>query len=219
MFVIGTAGHVDHGKSSLVNLLSGIDPDRWQEEKDRGMTIDLGFAWFTLPSGNEVSVIDVPGHEKFVNHMLAGVGGIDLALMIIAADESIMPQTLEHCSILRAFGINEGIIVVSKKDLVDNDWLNFATEEIKSHLTEKKFFVDSPILSISIKDDLSVDNLKKVIDEKIEHIKKSMLKESFEEDQPKEIIDNENVDEKPKQEIKIEQSLFVKFLNWIRGNE
>ena len=76
MFVIGTAGHVDHGKSSLVNILSGIDPDRWQEEKDRGMTIDLGFAWFKLPSGNEVSIIDVPGHEKFVNHMLAGVGGI-----------------------------------------------------------------------------------------------------------------------------------------------
>ena len=124
MFVIGTAGHVDHGKSSLVNLLSGIDPDRWQEEKDRGMTIDLGFAWFTLPSGNEVSVIDVPGHEKFVNHMLAGVGGIDLALMIIAADESIMPQTLEHFNILNLLGVSKSIIVITKIDLVDDEWLS-----------------------------------------------------------------------------------------------
>ena len=116
MFVIGTAGHVDHGKSSLVNLLSGIDPDRWQEEKDRGMTIDLGFAWFTLPSGNEVSVIDVPGHEKFVNHMLAGIGGIDLALMIIAADESIMPQTLEHFNIFKVANINSTLKYLREKN-------------------------------------------------------------------------------------------------------
>ena len=91
MFVIGTAGHVDHGKSTLVKKLTGIDPDRLTEEKTRGMTIDLGFAWLNLPDGNEVSIIDVPGHERFVNHMLAGVGMIDLALLVIAADESVMP--------------------------------------------------------------------------------------------------------------------------------
>ena len=100
MYVIGTAGHVDHGKSTLVHSLSGIDPDRFQEEKDRGMTIDLGFAWVTLPSEREVSIVDVPGHERFVSNMLAGVGGIDLALLVVAGDESVMPQTKEHLAIL-----------------------------------------------------------------------------------------------------------------------
>ena len=100
MYVIGTAGHVDHGKSTLVEALTGIDPDRLREEKERGMTIDLGFAWLQLPSGNETSIVDVPGHERFVNNMLAGVGGIDLALLVVAADESVMPQTREHLAIL-----------------------------------------------------------------------------------------------------------------------
>ena len=168
--VIGTAGHVDHGKSSLIKKLTGVDPDHLKEEKNRGLSIQPGFGWTFLPSGKKVSIVDLPGHERFIKNMIIGASGLDFVILVISAEEGIMPQTLEHCSILRAFGINEGIIVVSKKDLVDNDWLNFATEEIKSHLTEKKFFVDSPILSISIKDDLSVDNLKKVIDEKIEHI-------------------------------------------------
>src|SRR6266436_9186507 len=103
MRVIGTAGHVDHGKSTLVRALTGIDPDRLQEEKDRGMTIDLGFAWLKLPSGREVSIVDVPGHERFIKNMLAGVGGVDLAMLVIAADEGVMPQTREHlaiCSLL-----------------------------------------------------------------------------------------------------------------------
>ena len=100
MHVIGTAGHVDHGKSTLVHALTGIDPDRLQEEKDRGLTIDLGFAWMPLSDGGEVSIVDVPGHERFVNNMLAGVGGIDLALLVVAADESVMPQTREHLAIL-----------------------------------------------------------------------------------------------------------------------
>ncbi|HEX3246612.1 MAG TPA: GTP-binding protein, partial [Chloroflexota bacterium] len=100
MRVIGTAGHVDHGKSTLIRALTGIDPDRLREEKERGMTIDLGFAWLTLPSGLEVSIVDVPGHERFVHNMLAGVGGIDIALLVIAADEGIMPQTREHLDIL-----------------------------------------------------------------------------------------------------------------------
>ena len=163
MFVIGTAGHVDHGKSSLVNILSGIDPDRWQEEKDRGMTIDLGFAWFKLPSGNEVSIIDVPGHEKFVNHMLAGVGGIDLALMIIAADESIMPQTLEHFHILDLLGVSKSIIVLTKTDLVDEEWLNLVEIELQEFLAGTNW-KDSPIVPLSNRTKEGVNHLIHEID-------------------------------------------------------
>ena len=169
MFVIGTAGHVDHGKSSLVNLLSGIDPDRWQEEKDRGMTIDLGFAWFTLPSGNEVSVIDVPGHEKFVNHMLAGIGGIDLALMIIAADESIMPQTLEHFNILNLLGVSKSIIVITKIDLVDDEWLKLVEMEIKDYITGTNW-EDSPIISLSNHSKAGLQELISTIDRSLNDI-------------------------------------------------
>src|SRR5436190_2252286 len=117
MFVIGTAGHVDHGKSTLIEALTGIDPDRLAEEKQRGMTIDLGFAWFKLPSGDEVSIVDVPGHERFIKNMLAGVGGIDLALLVIAADEGVMPQTREHLAILDLLGVSRGILVLTKRDL------------------------------------------------------------------------------------------------------
>ena len=117
MYVIGTAGHVDHGKSTLIEALTGIDPDRLDEEKRRGMTIDLGFAWMELPSGREVSIVDVPGHEKFIRNMLAGVGNIDLALLIVAADESVMPQTREHIGILNLLGISKAIIVITKSDL------------------------------------------------------------------------------------------------------
>ena len=113
MFVIGTAGHVDHGKSSLVRSLTGIDPDRFSEEKKRGLTIDLGFAWMELPSGNEVSMIDVPGHESFVSNMLTGVGSIDLALLIVSAEESVMPQTIEHLSILDLLQVKKCIVVLT----------------------------------------------------------------------------------------------------------
>ena len=104
MRVVGTAGHVDHGKSTLIHALTGIDPDRLQEEKERGMTIDLGFAWLQLPNGAEVSIVDVPGHERFIHNMLAGVGGIDVALLVVAADEGVMPQTREHLAILDLLG-------------------------------------------------------------------------------------------------------------------
>src|ERR671917_2087113 len=123
MRVIGTAGHVDHGKSTLIQALTGIDPDRLREEKERGMTIDLGFAWLTLPSGREISIVDVPGHERFIKNMLAGVGGIDAALLVVAADESIMPQTAEHLAILDLLGVERGIVVLSKADAVDADRL------------------------------------------------------------------------------------------------
>src|SRR5512136_2133966 len=124
MFVLGTAGHVDHGKSALIQALTGIDPDRLREEKERGMTIDLGFAWLRLPSGKEVSVVDVPGHERFIKNMLAGVGGIDLALLVIAADEGVMPQTEEHLAILELVQVKRAVVAVTKRDLVDAEWLD-----------------------------------------------------------------------------------------------
>src|SRR5215472_10350943 len=123
MTCIGTAGHVDHGKSTLVQALTGIDPDRLIEEKARGMTIDLGFAWLTLPSGHEVSIVDVPGHENFIKNMLAGIGGIDVALLVVAADESVMPQTNEHLTILDLLRVRSGLVALTKCDLVDDEWL------------------------------------------------------------------------------------------------
>ena len=134
MYVIGTAGHVDHGKSTLVEALTGIDPDRLREEKERGMTIDLGFAWLQLPSGNETSIVDVPGHERFVNNMLAGVGGIDLALLVVAADESVMPQTREHLAILDLLRVERGLVAITKRDLVDDDWLELVTADVEETL-------------------------------------------------------------------------------------
>ncbi len=129
MYVIGTAGHVDHGKSALVQALTGIDPDRWEEEKERGLTIDLGFAWLTLPGGGEVSIVDVPGHERFIKNMLAGVGGIDLALLVVAADEGVMPQTREHLAIIDLLGITHGVVALTKCDLVDRDGLELARDD------------------------------------------------------------------------------------------
>ena len=127
---IGTAGHVDHGKSALIKALTGIDPDRLKEEKEREMTIDLGFAWLTLPSGAEVSIIDVPGHESFIRNMLAGIGGIDAALFVVAADEGIMPQTREHLDILDLLQLQYGLVAITKADLVeDEDWLELVAEE------------------------------------------------------------------------------------------
>jgi selenocysteine-specific elongation factor len=134
MYVIGTAGHVDHGKSTLVKALTGIDPDRLQEEKDREMTIELGFAWLTLPSGREISVVDVPGHERFIKNMLAGVGGIDLAMLIVAADESVMPQTREHLAILDLLQVKRGLVVLTKSDTVDQDWIDLVKIEVEDVL-------------------------------------------------------------------------------------
>ncbi len=135
MYVIGTAGHVDHGKSRLVQALTGIDPDRLQEEKARGMTIDLGFAWLTLPSGREVSIVDVPGHERFIKNMLAGVGGIDLALLIVAADEGVMPQTREHLAILDLLQVQHGVVALAKADLVESDWLDLVEADVRETLS------------------------------------------------------------------------------------
>jgi len=148
MYVIGTAGHVDHGKSTLVEKLTGIDPDRLREEKERGMTIDLGFAWLRLPNGNEVSIVDVPGHERFVNNMLAGVGGIDLALLVVAADESVMPQTREHLAILDLLQVKRGLVAITKRDLVDDEWLELVTADVEEVL-EGTTLEGSPIVTVS----------------------------------------------------------------------
>ncbi len=134
MSCIGTAGHIDHGKSTLVKALTGIDPDRLAEEKERGMTIDLGFAWLTLPAGREVSIVDVPGHEGFIKNMLAGVGGIDAALLVIAADEGIMPQTREHLAILDLLRVPRGVVALTKADLVDEDWIEMVRDEVEETL-------------------------------------------------------------------------------------
>ena len=148
MYVVGTAGHVDHGKSTLVEALTGIDPDRLAEEKERGLTIDLGFAWLRLPGGNEVSIVDVPGHERFVNNMLAGVGGIDLALLVIAADESVMPQTREHLAILDLLQVKAGLVAITKIDQVGPDWLDLVVVDVEDVL-QGTLLEGAPILPVS----------------------------------------------------------------------
>lgn len=141
MRVIGTAGHVDHGKSTLVQALTGVHPDRLKEEREREMTIDLGFAWLVLPksdllpAGEEVGIVDVPGHRDFIENMLAGVGGIDAALFVIAADEGVMPQTREHLAILDILQITSGVIALNKVDLIeDPEWLDLVEEDIRKAL-------------------------------------------------------------------------------------
>jgi len=148
VYVVGTAGHVDHGKSTLVKALTGIDPDRLEEEKRREMTIDLGFAWLKLPSGNEISIVDVPGHERFIKNMLAGVGGFDAALLVIAADEGIMPQTEEHLAILNLLQIERGLVALTKCDMVAAEWLELVTDEVKAKLAGG-VLANAPIVPVS----------------------------------------------------------------------
>ncbi|MDQ4142311.1 MAG: selenocysteine-specific translation elongation factor [Actinomycetota bacterium] len=138
MHVVGTAGHVDHGKSSLIERLTGMDPDRFAEEKRRGLTIDLGFAWLTTPSGKEIGIIDVPGHERFIKNMLAGAGGISVCLFVVAANEGWMPQSSEHLSILEVLGIEHGVVALTKADLVDTATLEMVRTETEEHLRGTK---------------------------------------------------------------------------------
>lgn len=159
MRVIGTAGHVDHGKSTLVKSLSGIHPDRLKEEIAREMTIELGFAWFDLPNGEEVGIVDVPGHRDFIENMLAGVGGIDAALLVIAADEGIMPQTREHLSIIDLLQINAGIVVLTKIDLIDDsDWLDLVEMDIRDVLKNTSI-ENAPIIRASSLTGFGIDKL------------------------------------------------------------
>ncbi len=146
--IIGTAGHIDHGKTTLIRALTGRNTDRWEEEQRRGITIDLGFTYFDLPSGDRAGIIDVPGHEKFINNMVAGVVGMDLVLLVVAADEGIMPQTREHVDILHLLGIEKSIIVLNKCDLVDEEWLELVEEEVKEEL-EGTFLEHAPVARVS----------------------------------------------------------------------
>ena len=146
--IIGTAGHIDHGKTTLIKALTGRNTDRWEEEQRRGITIDLGFTYFDLPSGDRAGIIDVPGHERFINNMVAGVVGMDMVLLVIAADEGIMPQTREHMDILNLLGIEKSIIVLNKCDLVDGEWMELVEEEVKEEL-EGTFLEHAPVVKVS----------------------------------------------------------------------
>ena len=160
--VVGTAGHIDHGKSSLVRRLTGIDPDRLPEEKDRGLTIDLGFAPMQLPGGELVGIIDVPGHEKFIRNMVAGASGIDLVVLVVAADDSVMPQTLEHLSIMTILGVQRGIIAINKIDLVDEEMLELVEEEIRDTV-KGTFLEDAPMMRVSAETEVGIDELREAV--------------------------------------------------------
>ncbi len=166
--VIGTAGHIDHGKTTLVKMLTNINTDTMKEEKERGMTIDLGFAPLNIPSGDIISIIDVPGHEKFIKNMVAGAKGINFVLFLIACDDGIMPQTIEHKEILKLLGIKNGIIVLSKRDLVTSE----RVEEVRSQISQEfkeEFFKDFPIVEVSLKDSSTYENLYNLILKEIEN--------------------------------------------------
>lgn len=156
--IIGTAGHIDHGKTTLIKALTGRNTDRWEEEQRRGITIDLGFTWFDLKNGDRVGIIDVPGHEKFINNMVAGVVGMDLVMLVVAADEGIMPQTKEHMDILGLLGIEKSILVLNKCDLVDEEWLELVEEEIQEEL-KGTFLERAPVVKVSAATGQGLDEL------------------------------------------------------------
>ena len=168
-FVLGTAGHVDHGKTALIKALTGVDTDRLKEEKQRGITIELGFASLKLPSGQILGIVDVPGHEKFIKNMVSGAAGIDLVLMVIAADEGIMPQTKEHLNICSLLGISRGIIALTKTDLVEKDWLNLVQSEITDFL-KGTFLEDAPIIPVSAVKEEGLSDLIQALDSMISKI-------------------------------------------------
>ncbi|MGH2729796.1 MAG: GTP-binding protein, partial [Actinomycetota bacterium] len=166
MHVIGTAGHVDHGKSTLVERLTGIDPDRFAEEKRRGLTIDLGFAWLTLPSGVEVGIIDVPGHERFIKNMLAGAGGISICLFVVAANEGWMPQSAEHLAALDVLGITSGVVAVTKSDTVDPAALEAVTADVAERLATSSLR-GAPVVPCSAVTGEGLDALVAAVDEAV----------------------------------------------------
>ncbi len=170
MHVIGTAGHVDHGKSTLVHALTGIDPDRLREEKEREMTIDLGFAWLTFPDGESVGIVDVPGHRDFIENMLAGVGGIDAALFVVAADEGVMPQTREHLAILDLLGVNVGIVALTKVDLAESEeWVELVAADV-SKILEGTALEGAPIVPVSARTGQGLDELLAALQEMLAQV-------------------------------------------------
>jgi selenocysteine-specific elongation factor len=176
--IIGTAGHIDHGKTTLIKALTGVDADRLKEEKKRGITIELGFAHFDLPSGKRAGIIDVPGHEKFIKNMLAGIGGIDIVLLVIAADEGVMPQTQEHLDILSILEVKKGIIVLTKADLVEKEWLDLVKEEIRESVRET-FLEKAPMVSVSAIEGEGLDELTRLIDQLTEETESKDLSLPF----------------------------------------
>ncbi len=162
---MGTAGHVDHGKTALVRYMTGVNTDRLKEEQTRGITIELGFAPFDLPDGQRIGIVDVPGHEKFIRNMLAGTTGIDMVLFVIAADEGVMPQTREHMDILRLLGVSRGVVALTKIDLVDEDWLELVREDVTEYLKDSPLR-DAPVVEVSSVTGQGVDELIRVIGEK-----------------------------------------------------
>lgn len=164
--IIGTAGHVDHGKTSLIKALTGVDCDRLKEEKERGLTIELGFTSLALPSGERLGVVDVPGHIKFIRHMLSGASGIDLVMLVVAADEAVMPQTKEHIQICQLLGIERGLIVLTKVDMVDEDLLELAISDVQDFVSTT-FLKDAPIVAVSSTTGKGIDELVHVLEEQI----------------------------------------------------
>lgn len=172
--IIGTAGHVDHGKTLLIKALTGIDTDRLQEEKKRGITIELGFAHLDFGDGTQAGVVDVPGHEKFIKNMLAGAGGIDLALLVVAADEGFMPQTVEHLGILTLLGIKDGLVVITKADMVDPEWLEMMQEEIAQRV-RGTFLEGKPIHTVSAYTGQGIPELKEALHQLVLHAQEKNL--------------------------------------------
>src|SRR6266702_2178614 len=160
--ILGTAGHIDHGKTSLVKALTGIDTDRLKEEKARGITIELGFAHLDLPGGFELGIVDVPGHERFVRSMVAGVGGMDLVMLVIAADEGVMPQTREHLDICQLLGVKRGVVALTKSDLVDSETLELVRMEAEEFL-RGSFLEKAPVVPVSSKTGAGLGELKRAL--------------------------------------------------------
>jgi len=168
--IIGTAGHVDHGKTMLVRALTGVDTDRLKEEKERGISIELGFASLQLPGGRMAGIVDVPGHERFIKNMLAGAGGMDLVLLVIAADEGVMPQTREHLDIIQLLQINRGVVVLTKVDLVDGEWLDLVKSEVREFL-QGSMLENAPLVEVSAVTGQGIDELLRVIDGQAARVK------------------------------------------------
>ncbi len=176
--IIGTAGHIDHGKTTLIRALTGRDTDRLPEEKQRGITIDLGFSYFELPDGTKAGIVDVPGHEKFIKNMLAGATGIDIVLLVVAADEGIMPQTREHLHILELLGTKHGIVVITKTDLVDREWLEVVEEDIRDNV-KNTFLRDARIVEVSAVSGSGVEELKEAISEEYKKVDQRDVERHF----------------------------------------
>lgn len=176
--IIGTAGHVDHGKTLLVKALTGIDTDRLVEEKKRGITIELGFAHLDFDDGTQAGIVDVPGHEKFIKNMLAGAGGIDLAMLVVAADEGFMPQTVEHLGILSLLGIQDGLVVITKRDMADPEWVEMVKEDVRTHV-EGTFLEGKPVFTVSAYTGQGISELRQALKELVQKAAEKNMRTPF----------------------------------------